>query len=233
MAPNSRIILTRHAQAEHNVDLDYSIPDAPLTPLGKKQAATLAPQIPQLQHDADLIVTSPLRRTLQTTRLGFAPALRRLGIENVVCLPQAQECNDLPCDTGSPRHVLEADAEFAGFDLSNLPDDWTSKRGVWAADPPALAARARWVRRWLRDRPEQTIVLVAHGDILRHITAGPDGPSAYPWKNAEARVFGFEGGSVETDECFLDGERVVAAAGGYAPTSTEGDLRHAEVLGSL
>lgn len=24
MAPNSRIILTRHAQAEHNVDLDYS-----------------------------------------------------------------------------------------------------------------------------------------------------------------------------------------------------------------
>lgn len=24
MAPNSRLILTRHAQAEHNVDLDYS-----------------------------------------------------------------------------------------------------------------------------------------------------------------------------------------------------------------
>jgi len=24
MAPNSRIILTRHAQAEHNVDLDYT-----------------------------------------------------------------------------------------------------------------------------------------------------------------------------------------------------------------
>ncbi|KAK3044224.1 hypothetical protein LTS18_001848, partial [Coniosporium uncinatum] len=93
MAPNSRIILTRHAQAEHNVDLDYSskphphqtaapqviklnlpclnpVPDAPLTPLGRKQAASLAPQIPSLQSQADLIVTSPLKRTLQTTLLG-------------------------------------------------------------------------------------------------------------------------------------------------------------------
>ncbi|KAF2770673.1 hypothetical protein EJ03DRAFT_388703 [Teratosphaeria nubilosa] len=150
MAPNSRIILTRHAEAEHDVDLDYSIPDAPLTPLGKKQAATLAPQIPQLQNEADLI---------------------RLGIENVICLPQVQECNDLPCDTGSPREVLEADPE-----------------GFWAADPQAIANRARWVRQWLRERPEKTIVLVAHGDIPRNITAGPNGPSTYPWKNAEARI---------------------------------------------
>lgn len=29
MAPNSRIILTRHAQAEHNVDLDYTSESSP------------------------------------------------------------------------------------------------------------------------------------------------------------------------------------------------------------
>ena len=77
----------RH-EAKFNV-----VADAPLTPLGKKQAATLAPQIKELAKEVDLVVSSPLKRTLQTTKLGWAPALERLGIENVICLPQAQECN--------------------------------------------------------------------------------------------------------------------------------------------
>merc|ERR1711964_529225 len=115
MAPNSRIILTRHAQAEHNVDLDYTIPDAPLTPLGKKQAAAMAPQVKQLQQEAEVVVSSPLKRTLQTTKLAWGPAVERLGIENVICLPEAQECNALPCDTGSAKEVLEKDPELKGF----------------------------------------------------------------------------------------------------------------------
>ncbi|EMC94167.1 hypothetical protein BAUCODRAFT_150372 [Baudoinia panamericana UAMH 10762] len=224
MAPNSRIILTRHAQAEHNVDLDYSIHDAPLTALGKKQAASLAPQVAKLQQEVELVATSPLARTLQTTKLGWAPAVERLGIQNVVCLPQAQECNDLPCDTGSSRDVLEANPEFAGFNFSTLTPDWTSKQGFWAADPKSISNRARWVRQWLRARPEKDIVLVAHGDVLRNITAGPNGPSMYGWKNAEVRIFKFDPEYVDTEDCFLDQKGVVAVAGGYAPTSTEMDL---------
>ena len=80
------------------------------------------------------------------------------------------------------------------------------------------------MRQWLRDRPEQDIVLVAHGDILRNILAGPRGPSSYPWKNAEARIFKFDRKYVDTDDCFLDEEGVVAAAGGYGPTSTDMDF---------
>ncbi|KAI0596294.1 histidine phosphatase superfamily [Biscogniauxia sp. FL1348] len=229
MAPNSRIILTRHAQAEHNVDLDYSIPDAPLTPLGKKQAASLAHQIPQLQQEAEVIISSPLRRTLQTTYLGWGPAVARLGgPKQVVCLPQAQECNGFPCDTGSARSALEADPEFAVFDLSPLTDDWTSKQGFWAATEAALAGRARWVRRYLRDRPERDIVLVAHGDILRRITARPAPAghvdSLYPWRNAEVRIFEFDPDFVASDDPWLYQREDVAAAGGYAPTSTEADI---------
>ncbi|KAI1650584.1 phosphoglycerate mutase-like protein [Daldinia loculata] len=223
MAPNSRLILTRHAQAEHNVDLDYSIHDAPLTPLGKKQAASLARLIPDLQKEADVIISSPLRRTLQTTYLGWAPAVERLGgLKNVVLLPQAQECNGLPCDTGSAKEVLEADPEFAVFDLTPLTPDWTSKKGFWAPSEEALTARARWVRQYLRGRSERNIVLVAHGDILRRITADPlTGPSDYPWKNAEVRIFEFDPQYVDTEECFLYQKENVAAAGGYGPTSTE------------
>jgi len=247
MAPNSRIILTRHAQAEHNVDLDYSskphhqstpkqvntqkityspVPDAPLTPLGRKQAASLAPRIPTLQTQANLIITSPLKRTLQTTLLGWGPAIKRLGISNVICLPAAQECNDLPCDTGSSQSALASDPEFAGFNFERLSPEWTSKRGFWAPEPEALAERARWVRRFLWDRPERDIVLVAHGDVLRRITATREGgPSAYMWRNAEVRIFEFEEGEGgDGGECWLFRREDVAAAGGYAPSSTEMDL---------
>ncbi|KAI1458011.1 phosphoglycerate mutase-like protein [Annulohypoxylon moriforme] len=230
MAPNSRLFLTRHAQAEHNVDLDYSIPDAPLTPLGKKQAASLSRLIPDLQKEADVIISSPLRRTLQTTYLGYAPAIERLGgLKNVVVLPQAQECNDLPCDTGSSKEVLEKDPEFAVFDLAPVTPDWNSKKGFWAPSTEALTERARWVRKFLRDRPEKNIVLVSHGDILRRITARPGrGTSEYPWRNAEVRIFEFDPDFVDSDECFLYQKEDVAAAGGYGPTSTELEIEQAE-----
>lgn len=228
MAPNSRIILTRHAQAEHNVGLDYSIHDAPLTPLGKKQAAALAPQVEALSQEVDLVATSPLKRTLQTTKLGWAPAISRLGggLEKVILLPEFQECNDFPCDTGSSREILSHDPELHGFDFSHLPPDWTSKQGFWSADRTRIAQRAQWVRQWLRNRPEQTIVLVGHGDILRELTASAEGPSEYGWKNAEARMFTFDPTTVNGDDCFLWQEKgkEVAVAGGYAPTSTEDDI---------
>lgn len=45
--------------------------DAPLTPKGKEQCAGLARQIDSEGVDVDLIVVSPLTRTLQTAQLSF------------------------------------------------------------------------------------------------------------------------------------------------------------------
>ena len=135
----------------------------------------MAPQVAKLQEEADIVVSSPLKRTLQTTKLAWGPAVERLGIENVICLPEAQECNAHPCDTGSAREVLEKDPELKGFNLENLVPEWTSKKGFWGADYESLQNRAKWVRQWLKNRPEETIVLVAHGDILRRITSTPGG----------------------------------------------------------
>ena len=139
----------------------------------------------------------------------------------------------VPCDTGSSREELEKNEEFKGFNLSMLTPDWTGKKGFYAPDPETILARARWVRQWLRERLEQTIVLVAHGDILRQITAGPGGPSSYMWKNAEARLFRFDPKSVKTEDCFLDQEGIVAVAGGYDPTSSEIDLIDGESNGKI
>lgn len=196
--------------------------DPPLTALGQKQAASLAPTVGKLQDEVDLVVTSPLKRTLQSARLAWGPAIERLGgPKNVVCLPQAQECADWTCDVGSAREALEADPEFAVFDFSLLTPDWISKRGFYAPDPATTAKRAAWVRRWLRDRPEHSIVIVAHGDIIRELTGSAQGPSEAMWANAEARIYHFNPAGVTSDECFLLQEYTVAAAGDFGPSSTE------------
>ncbi|OSX60685.1 hypothetical protein POSPLADRAFT_1148492 [Postia placenta MAD-698-R-SB12] len=222
-ATEKRIYLTRHAQAEHNVAEDYTIHDAPLTALGRQQAANLHKDTKEtIQQTAELLVTSGLKRTLTTTAIGYATLRKRLEEQGkgVVVLPQLQECNDLPCDTGSPREVLEADPEYAGIDFSTLTPDWTSKAGFYAATSSALKARARWNRRWLRERPERDIVLVAHGDCLRYITDGEN--SFKPWANVEVREYTFK---VE-DEEDTDGDawlvevKKVVQEGADLPTSS-------------
>ncbi|KAH9853359.1 phosphoglycerate mutase-like protein [Lenzites betulinus] len=216
-----RIYLTRHAQAEHNVAEDYSIPDAPLTALGRQQAAALnAATKETVQATAELLVTSGLRRTLSTTLDGYPVLRRRLEAAGkpIIVLPQLQEANDLPCDTGSDRATLAADPEYAALDLSLLTPDWNSKRGAYAASEPALRARARWVRRWLRARPERSIAVVAHGDLLRYITTGRNAHE--PWANVEVREYTFASDD-DGDEAWLVPVQRVAREGGDAPTSSE------------
>lgn len=131
-------------------------------------------------------------------------------------LPQLQEVNSLPCDTGSPKEALEADPEFAGLNFDLLTPDWTSKQGIY--DPANVAERAKWVRRWLRDRNEDRIVVVAHGDILRRITRW----DVTPWANAEVREYTFaEAGDEEAVLVPAERDPTVAKEGQREPTSSE------------
>ncbi|TRM65100.1 histidine phosphatase superfamily [Schizophyllum amplum] len=218
-ATEKRIYLTRHAQAEHNVAEDYTIPDANLTALGREQSAKLhADTKDSIQQTADLLVTSGLRRTMQTMIIGYPELRKRLEAAGkpVIVLPQLQECNDLPCDTGSNREILEGDPEFAGLDLSTLEPGWNSKKGFYACDAATLQARARWNRRWLRERPENNIVVVSHGDCLRYITEGRN--SWKPWANTEVRIYTFKAEDDEDATMVLVDQ--AAKEGANEPTSS-------------
>ncbi|GAA6015910.1 hypothetical protein JCM10207_006803 [Rhodosporidiobolus poonsookiae] len=219
------IYFTRHAQAEHNVAEDYTIPDAPLTKLGREQSADLRKETEGgFQRDAELLVTSPLRRPMQTLIIGYAPLRERLEKEGkpVIIMPELQEVNDLPCDTGSPESALTSNPEFSGLDFAPLARskevhgvEWTSKQGIY--DPERVEERAAWVRRWLRDRPEKKIVVVAHGDVLRCITDGYR--SATPWANAEVRAYTFK--SASDADALVVPVKEVAKEGEDEPTSGE------------
>jgi len=100
-----------------------------------------------------LLVSSPLRRTLQTALIGLErPPLPHPGF---------QENSAKPCDTGSPRQALEK--EFPGLNFSLVVDGWDSKEGEWGPDETSLALRAARMRTWLREREEEEIVVVTHG----------------------------------------------------------------------
>ena len=146
-----------------------------LTPLGRQQCVDFARVDPHFQDIPEVILTSAFRRTLSTMLLALPNAFERLAPQGkVLLLPQLQETHDLPCDTGSDRAVLEATDEFKdlaakGIDWSPLTEDWNKNQGFYAPTVEALAARARWVRKFVRDRPETNILLIGHGGIFREI----------------------------------------------------------------
>ncbi|KAK9343612.1 hypothetical protein V1522DRAFT_460151 [Lipomyces starkeyi] len=140
-----RVHLVRHSEAVHNTDHDFS-------------------------HVVGLIVTSPLRRTIQTTLLAFANVLDERyfdkgsgkgipGGAELVLDPDLQERSALPCDTGSDPRVLEA--TFPSLDFSGL--------GLYS--PDAVEDRVRKVRQYLadkiealKDRNRREIVVFLSGD---------------------------------------------------------------------
>jgi len=191
------VYLYRHAQAEHNATSDWSIPDPALTALGRSQArdipATFSDVFPDAITPTPLVVCSPMRRTIETTLLGFP------GLPKPVFMPELQEINDLPCDTGSAPSRLTS--LFPSLDFSHLPSDWNSKRGPWEPTETALAERARVVRKWLRQQEGENAVVVTHGDFLRfYLAVGPSGKSEDHWENAEGRLYEFRDGHDSGDE---------------------------------
>ncbi|KAJ1306208.1 hypothetical protein OPQ81_010916 [Rhizoctonia solani] len=196
------IYLIRHGQAECNIDNRTWIPDAVLTDLGRSQCVDFSSSSlgRSIQDSVELILTSPQRRALSTTILGLPGAVERLLPQSrVILVPELQEINDLPCDRGSDREFLESIPEYTTelkhgrLDFSPLTPDWNRKQGIYDPSPEALWARAQWVRHFIRERKEQTVAVVAHGNFIRYLV-GLDGyyDRVRIWSNVEARLYTFQ-----------------------------------------
>ncbi|KAI4142245.1 MAG: hypothetical protein L6R39_005022 [Caloplaca ligustica] len=193
MAPT--IHLVRHAQAVHNLTTaNQHMHDPPLTSFGEQQCRELSARFPH-HSSIDLLVSSPLRRTMQTTLIAFKPELSR-GVK-YIALPEVQETSDLPCDTGSKLSVLKEEFKDQPVDFSLVPKDWDSKQGKWVANQEAIERRCCEARKWLKDRSEANIVVVTHGGLLHYLTedwAGCKELQGTRWENCEFRSYRFEEG---------------------------------------
>lgn len=181
------IYLVRHAEAEHSISKQFSQRDPPLTQAGNEQASSLATAFPDPSSIA-IVLTSPLKRALQTTLAGFSHMLaldrddNGHGFRNARLMidRDLQERSDLPCDTGSERALLEE--AFPNVDFNMLDEDWFLKTGLYAADEESVALRARIFREKLwnvvdsvqREQPITTsrkaIVVVTHGVFMKYLS---------------------------------------------------------------
>ncbi|PPD85149.1 hypothetical protein GOBAR_DD17919 [Gossypium barbadense] len=168
--------LVRHAQGIHNVDGDknykaYMSPeyfDAHITPLGWQQVDNLRKHVHEcgLAKRIDLVITSPLLRTLQTAvgvfggdgytdRMDVVPLMvanagnsGRAAISSLNCPPivAVELCRE---------HLIESDE-----------DTW------WKADvretKEEVAARGQKFLNWLWTRKEKEIAIVTHSGFLFH-----------------------------------------------------------------
>ncbi|KXT17171.1 hypothetical protein AC579_339 [Pseudocercospora musae] len=192
MAPT--VYAIRHAQGYHNLCVEnHHIPDPDLTELGEQQCRTLQRDFPH--HDkVDLIVASPIRRTLYTALISFHDTIQRKNLK-VIALPELQETSDLPCDTGSPKVKLEEEFADKPVDLSLVLEGWNCKRGKWSPTSQAIQARARAARKFLKTRQEENIVVVTHGGFLHYFTKDWDAfeqTAGTGWQNTEWRSYFFK-----------------------------------------
>ncbi|KAI1504039.1 histidine phosphatase superfamily [Biscogniauxia marginata] len=168
------IDIVRHAEARHNVEGNY-LRDPELTAQGIQQCSILCNTYPYMQKVTH-IVSSPLRRAIQTTLLCFGPVSAK-----IVLLPELQETTARPSDTGSPRQRLQE--EFGNrIDTSCLlTDDWYLKDAstIFASDPKKVKESARLARVWLREivrkaGPDDHIVVVTHSGFVGSLISGPE-----------------------------------------------------------
>ena len=208
MAPTIHCV--RHAQGYHNLSFaNHSMLDPLLTTYGHKQCVELNSTFPVPQISINLIVASPLRRTLHTAVLSFGEALKSSTcIPQIIALPEAQETSDYPCDTGSNVTNLKnyCDEQDWPVDLSLVPEDWTDKRlgGKWGPTSTAISARAHQARLYIRSKIQElvasgiespNVVLISHGGYMHYFTEDWEDSNKYMgtgWANVETRAYNLE-----------------------------------------
>nr|KYP48485.1 hypothetical protein KK1_029863 [Cajanus cajan] len=209
--------LVRHGQGIHNVEGDknynaYMNPeyfDAHLTPLGWQQVDNLRKHVHDsgLMKRIDLVIASPLLRTLQTAvgvfggedytdRTDVLPLMvanagnsNRAAISSLNCPPivSVELCREHlgvhPCD--KRRSISEYQFLFPAIDFSmanSNEDTW------WKADvretKEELAARGLKFMNWLGTRKEKEIAIVTHRAFLFH-TLSAFGTYSHPLAKKE------------------------------------------------
>ncbi|KAK7400405.1 hypothetical protein VNO78_11611 [Psophocarpus tetragonolobus] len=206
------IHMVRHAQGIHNVEGDknykaYMNPDyfdAHLTPLGWQQVDNLRKHVhaSALINSVDLVIASPMMRTLQTAVGVFGgegytdksdvlplmvanagnsnrAAISSLNSPPIVAVELCREHLGVhPCDRR--RSVSEYQYLFPAVDFSLLDSDEDT---WWKANvretKEELAARGLKFLNWLWTRKEKDIAIVTHSGFLFH-TLNAFGSDCHP-----------------------------------------------------
>lgn len=171
-----RVHFVRHAQGEHNVAgeadrANYLKPDyldSVLSPLGLEQCENLNAKLREKNHlhDADLIVVSPMRRTLQTATVCFR---HHVGVTPFLALESLREqAGRHPCDNRLP--ISEHRPAFPHVNFDEIEHELDPLYPLYpdCREPAeSINQRARDFFDWLLTRDEENIIVVTHSAYLQ------------------------------------------------------------------
>lgn len=151
--------IIRHGQSLHNVDRSYNQRDPPLTEAGHETSKN----IELLGIIPDLILVSPMIRTLQTAINAFPDLQNKIRV-----WPDLREAHNAECNKGSSKKYVVA--QFPQFDYSQCSDEWdyplnTTENAI---------ARAETVRKRLRELSitHRNIVVITHRGFIAYLVQG-------------------------------------------------------------
>lgn len=173
---NGKVYVLRHAVSQHNewrikkifkpslwLQHDSGIIDAQLSEKGIRQAEGLRPKMDTIKFD--LVITSPLTRTLQTMKL----ALGDRKIRTVVT-PIVRERADRLSDTG--KSLSELERRYKGFEFKHFDDSWKSfdnSLGFVPETKESLMRRVELFKEYLKTQEFESMLLVSHGNFIKHL----------------------------------------------------------------
>jgi len=181
-----KVYFVRHAEAIHNSH-KIQMPtlykqkshteeyrDTHLTDVGRDQSRMLFKQLEKasIHKDVELIVSSPLRRAIQTATLSFHSKTSERNIPIIASELARERISVHACDWRSKKSTLEAEFPHVDFSLLDHDEDilWHDKE-----DHPSEHSsekchdRAIDLLSFLMERPEQHIAVVSHWVFLKHL----------------------------------------------------------------
>ncbi|TCP28742.1 broad specificity phosphatase PhoE [Scopulibacillus darangshiensis] len=161
------LVFIRHGQGEHTLDLPHSlqIENPSLTAEGAEQARLLRYQKPLTNKD--IIMISPIRRTLQTASI-WSENINCRKIVNPLVSPRVfpihKESDTLPCDKIMDLEVIKND--FPTYEIEmNLPLNlWTE--GINVLSESEFLILAKEFISYCKQFQKEKIYLVSHDGTI-------------------------------------------------------------------
>ena len=162
--PAKSIFFVRHGEGEHNLgghaSSGYLIADAVLTAAGQVQCRSICSALSS--PPPQLVVVSPLRRTMHTAMLAFG------NTAPFLLLPSIMETGLMPCDCPQPAAGAAMLEEVGWPGLARqyaaLGEGWDTKGPGWRA---SVLERFAALIELLGAREEERIAVVSHHDFLK------------------------------------------------------------------
>ena len=157
----------RHGESLSNIsESNYSIVDPGLTPNGITQCENLKTYIAnnKIMDKIDLIVVSPLDRTLETCA-NIIDVRTQTNIK-IISLDEIREQINQPCHKRKYIEEKKRKYKFVNFNKITDNEDLMYKKFNGQEPKTNVISRCEWFVNWLKNRKEKNIMIITHGNFL-------------------------------------------------------------------